>query len=110
VAELERAGPFGSGSPEPVFAFPAHRIADVAPVGKGHVRLRVQAGNGASIDAICFRAADEPLGKALLAARGGKLHLAGTLAVDRWGGRERVQLRVLDAAHPGVNGALRCPG
>lgn len=100
VAELERAGPFGSGSPEPVFAFPAHRIADVAPVGKGHVRLRVQAGDGALIDAICFRAADEPLGKALLAARGEKLHLAGTLAVDRWGGRERVQLRLLDAARP----------
>ena len=101
VADLERAGPFGSGSPEPVFVLPAHRVADVAPVGKGHVRLRAVAGDGTSIDAICFRAADEPLGKALLASRGESLHLAGTLSVDRWGGRERVQLRLLDAAQPG---------
>ncbi len=100
VADLERAGPFGSGSPEPVFVLPAHRIADVAIVGNGHVRLRAQAGDGTSIDAICFRCAEEPLGKALLASRGETLHLAGSLAVDRWGGRERVQLRLLDAARP----------
>jgi single-stranded-DNA-specific exonuclease len=33
-------------------------------------------------------------------ARGEPLHLAGTLAIDRWGGGERVQLRLLDAAKP----------
>ena len=98
VADLDRAGPYGSGSPDPVFAFPAHRIIDVAPVGQGHVRLRAQSGDGATIDAIAFRAASEPMGLALLAARGTAMHLAGTLAVDRYGGRERVQLRLLDAA------------
>ena len=101
VADLERAGPFGSGSPDPVFALPAHRIVDAAVVGNGHVRIRAQAGDGATIHAICFRAAEEPLGKTLLASRGESLHLAGTLSLDRWGGRERVQLRLLDAAHAG---------
>ena len=98
IADLERAGPFGSGSPEPVFALPAHRLVDAAVVGKGHVRLRVQSGDGAALDAIAFRAAEEPLGRALLASRGASMHLAGTLTLDRYGGRERVQLRLLDAA------------
>jgi single-stranded-DNA-specific exonuclease len=95
---LERAGPFGQGNPEPVFVFPAHRLIEVAPVGNGHIRLRAQAGDGAKIDGIAFRVAQEPLGAALEAARGQSVHLAGTLSLDRWGGRQRVQLRVLDLA------------
>ena len=95
---VERAGPFGSGNPEPVFAFPAHRIVDAVQVGTGHVRVRARAGDGAFLNAIAFRCADEPLGRGLIAARGDALHLAGCLAIDRWGGGERVQLRILDAA------------
>ena len=98
ASDMERAGPYGAGSPEPVFALPAHRLVDVARVGTNHVRLRVQSGDGAKLDAIAFRVADEPLGQALLAARGEPMHLAGTLGLDRDGGRERMQLRVLDAA------------
>ena len=50
------------------------------------------------LDAIAFRCLGQPLGDALLAARGRAVHVAGTLSVDRWGGRERVQLRVMDGA------------
>jgi single-stranded-DNA-specific exonuclease len=98
LESLERAGPFGQGNHEPVFVFPAHRLIDVAMVGNGHIRLRAQAGDGTKIDGIAFRAAHEPLGAALEAARGQSVHLAGTLSLDRWGGRQRVQLRVLDVA------------
>jgi single-stranded-DNA-specific exonuclease len=101
--ELERAGPFGAGNPEPIFVMPAHRLIDVAPVGNGHIRLRAQAGDGARIDGIAFRAAEEPLGTALAALRGAPAHLAGYLALDRWGGRQRVQLRVIDVAPAGVS-------
>ncbi len=100
IEMIERAGPFGSGNPEPVFVFPAHRLVDVAEVGTGHVRLRAKAGDGSMISGIAFRIAAEPLGQALLKARGEPIHLAGTLAIDRWGGGERVQLRLLDAAIP----------
>ena len=100
VEEMERAGPFGSGNPDPVFVFPAHRIVDASEVGTGHLRVRAKAGDGAFINAIAFRQAHEPLGRAIMAARGEPLHLAGTLAIDRWGGGERVQLRLLDAAKP----------
>jgi len=98
MAALERAGPFGAGNAEPVFALPAHRLVDVADVGNGHVRLKAQAGDGAKIEGIAFRAASEPLGRALHAGRGAMMHLAGTLALDHWGGRDRVQLRLVDLA------------
>lgn len=97
-AGLEKAGPYGAGNPEPVFVFPAHRLVDVMPVGQGHLRWRAKAGDGASLEGILFRAVGEPLGEALKAARGASLHLAGTLTLDRWNGRERVQLRLLDFA------------
>ena len=100
VHELEQAGPFGSGNPEPVFAFPAHRLVDVGIVGAGHVRLSARAGDNRTLSGIAFRAAERPLGQALLKARGELLHLAGSLSIDRWGGSERVQLRLLDAAIP----------
>lgn len=98
VNEIERAGPFGSGNPEPVFALAGHKIIDSSVVGAGHVRLRLESGDRSRIDAIAFRAAEGPLGQALLGSRGERMHVAGTLAVDNWGGRERVQMRVLDAA------------
>ena len=100
VASVEQAGPFGSGNPEPVFAFPAHRILDAGVVGGAHVRFRAAAGDGARLDGIAFRAAENPLGRMVLESRGEPLHLAGQLALDHYGGRERVQFRLADAARP----------
>jgi single-stranded-DNA-specific exonuclease len=98
VEDLERAGPFGSGNPDPLFAFPAHRIAYAEVVGSGHVRARLMADAGAPLKAIAFGAADGPLGRALLAARGRPIHALGTLAIDSWGGTRRPQLRIVDVA------------
>ena len=100
LADLDKAGPFGAGSPEPVFALASHRIVDAAVVGSDHVRFCVQAGDGTRLDGIAFRSATAPLGRALLDRRGQTMHLAGTLTLDRYGGRERVRLRLLDAAPP----------
>ncbi|MFN3890676.1 MAG: single-stranded-DNA-specific exonuclease RecJ [Beijerinckiaceae bacterium] len=98
VNEIERAGPFGSGCPEPIFAFPDHVIADAAVVGGSHVRVRLESRDRTRLDAIAFRCAEAPLGKALLAARGETLHVAGSLSLDRWGGGEKTSLRIVDAA------------
>jgi single-stranded-DNA-specific exonuclease len=97
-AALERAGPYGAGNPAPLFVFPAHRLVEVAEVGQGHLRWRAQAGDGAKIEGIAFKAAQEPLGKALVASRGHSVHLAGSLTLDHWNGRERVQVRLVDLA------------
>jgi single-stranded-DNA-specific exonuclease len=98
VTLIEQAGPFGSGSPEPVFAFPSHLLVDAMEVGGGHVRLRLKSGDGAIIGGIAFRAAGQPLGQALMAAKGRVVHAAGILGIDRWGGAERADLRLIDVA------------
>ncbi|MCI0467625.1 MAG: single-stranded-DNA-specific exonuclease RecJ [Beijerinckiaceae bacterium] len=98
MASLARGGPYGAGNPEPVIALPAHRLVETTDVGNGHVRLRAIAGDGAKIDGIAFRAAGEPLGRALHAARGNLVHLAGTLAARSNSGKERIQLRLADLA------------
>ncbi len=101
LAEIDRAGPFGQGSPEPVFVFPAHRLTDAVEIGSGgHVRVKLKGGDGTSVGGVAFRCAQEPLGRALLAARGESVHLAATLTLNRWGGNEKAELRVLDLARP----------
>jgi single-stranded-DNA-specific exonuclease len=100
VEDMERAGPFGSGNPQPVFAFPAHRVKFPQVVGVGgHVSFQLTSDDGARIKAIAFRAAKTALGQVLLAAGPDtRLHLAGTLTLDHYQGASSVQLRLSDAA------------
>ena len=98
VRELDRAGPFGAGAPEPVLALASHTVASADVVGQGHVRLRLRSGDGSSVGAIAFRAAESDLGRALIERRGGRVHAAGVLSIDRWGGSEKASLRLIDAA------------
>jgi single-stranded-DNA-specific exonuclease len=97
-AILAAAGPFGAGNPEPVIALPAHTLAYAQEVAEAHVRARLQSGDGATLDAIAFRAAGQKLGTALMKNRGRPVHVAGTLSMDRWQGKERIQLRMIDVA------------
>jgi single-stranded-DNA-specific exonuclease len=103
-ADIARAGPFGAGHAEPVFAFPSHTIAYAEEVGQAHVRARLRAADGAILNAIAFRAAGKPLGRALLENRGRNVHAAGTLSIDRYQGEERLQFRLMDLAttEPGM--------
>jgi single-stranded-DNA-specific exonuclease len=96
--DIARAGPFGAGNPEPVVAVPEAQVAFADVVGQGHVRLRLTGADGARLDAIAFRVGDTELGKALLGARGQRIHAAGRLRAEEWNGRERVQLHLDDAA------------
>ena len=98
VATIARAGPFGAGNPEPVIALPAHTLVYAEEVGQAHIRARLRAGDGSTVDAIAFRAAGQKLGTALAQSRGQSVHAVGTLCLDRWNGAERVQLRLTDMA------------
>lgn len=101
VTLLDRAGPYGQGNPQPRFVFPSHRVRYAKVVGDAHIRAVVEAGDGSRIDAIAFRAAGQPLGDALLEANGGMpLHVCGTIRRDTWGGRNRIELTIEDAAKP----------
>jgi single-stranded-DNA-specific exonuclease len=71
-------------------------------VGSNHVRLRVVGRDGQGIGAIAFRAANTPLGQALLKARSSRVHLAGKLKQDDYDGSSKIELHVEDAASAGV--------
>jgi len=100
ATDIARAGPFGQGNPEPLFALPAHVLTEVMPVGAAHLRFTCRSTDGASAGGIAFRAQGQPLGDAMLARRGKSVHLLGSLSTDRWGGREKVDLRLVDLADP----------
>lgn len=96
IAQIEAAGPFGASAPAPRFVFADQRIIEARKIGENHLRLTF--GDGARLQAIAFGIYDTPLGAALCAGAAGRFHLAGRVEVDSWGGRQRVQLRLEDAA------------
>lgn len=100
VDVLDRAGPFGQDNPNPCFAFPSVIVRFAKVVGNAHVRCALQAGDGSRIDAIAFGAADQPLGDLLLQAGGFPVHIAGQVRRNTWGGREKIELQIMDAADP----------
>jgi single-stranded-DNA-specific exonuclease len=97
---IEKAGPYGQGDPQPRFAFPAHHVKFAKVMGDAHVRVTLEAGDASRLDAIAFRAVGQPLGDLLLNTGGMPVHVAGVLRRDNWGGRERIELSIDDAADP----------
>ncbi|TWI32916.1 single-stranded-DNA-specific exonuclease [Paracoccus sulfuroxidans] len=95
---LERAGPFGQAAPAPRFAFAEQLIDSASTMGDSHLRLRFRSPGSPPLEAVAWGAMSGPLGPALLAAKGRRFHLAGKLELSQWGGRERVRLRLDDAA------------
>ncbi|MCH7630452.1 MAG: single-stranded-DNA-specific exonuclease RecJ [Proteobacteria bacterium] len=98
ASRLEQLGPYGSGFPSPRFAFADLALIKSDLVGKNHVRTIFAGKDGGRIKGIAFRAAETPLGQALLKGRGKTFHLAGRLKRDQWQGVERVDIQIEDAA------------
>jgi len=94
AAQIEAAGPFGAGAPAPRFVLPDAVVAAALPMGTGHLRLRLSGG----AEAVAFGVRGTPLGDLIEARTGGRLHLAGRIETDSWGGRVRSRLRLDDAA------------
>ena len=99
VAQLDSAGPYGAASPAPRFALAAQQVT-ARRMGDQHLRLQFGDG-GAKLEAVLFNAFDSPLGLALEQAGHRRLHLAGRLEINSWGGKAKVQLRLEDAAWAG---------
>ena len=100
IGLIEQAGPYGQGNPQPRFVFPAHRIKFAKIVGQAHVRCVIEGADGTRLEGVAFRAAGQPLGDLLMSTNGLPLHIAGTLKRDTWGGREKIELMIDDAADP----------
>jgi single-stranded-DNA-specific exonuclease len=69
-------------------------------VGEHHVRCVLQSADGAKLEAIAFRCAAEPLGALLMGTGGLPIHVAGSLRRSTWGGRDKIELTIEDAADP----------
>lgn len=99
VESLDVGGPYGMGWPAPRIAAGPVRIIKADVVGNGHVRAIVAGDDGRSFKTVAFRAADGPLGQALLAAAPHRrLWLAGRVKIDDWGSRPAAELHLEDAA------------
>lgn len=97
LSDLEGAGPFGGGNPEPMFVLPDMLVVYAEVVGTNHIRMRLVGRDGQGMGAIAFRAAGTPLGQELLKARGTRIHVAGRLKRDDYDGVAKVQLHIEDA-------------
>ena len=102
VETLERAGPYGAGASAPRFALPDLMVRHAREVGSGHLKVSLSDGMGANIEAIAFGAFDGPMGVALTRGDRARVHVAGRLDINTWGGRQSVQLRLEDAALAGT--------
>lgn len=99
VEALEAGGPYGMGWPAPRIATGPVRIIKADIVGTDHVRAIVAGEDGRSLKTIAFRAADTPLGQAVLGAGSTrKMWVAGRAKIDDWGSRPAAELHLEDAA------------
>lgn len=87
---LRDAGPWGQGFPEPSFDG-RFRVQQARVVGQRHLKMRLQPEEGDTVvDAIAFRALDAGWDERLPS----RIHAVYRLDVNRWQGRETVQLVV----------------
>ena len=80
------------------FCLSEQLIDSAATMGDSHLRLSFRSPGGPSLEAVAWGAMNGPLGPALIGAKGRRFHLAGKLELSTWGGRERLRLRLDDAA------------
>lgn len=98
IAEIDKAGPFGQGAAAPRFAFADVAVSGARRIGETHLRFSFGNSTGIRLDAVAFGAFDGALGPLLANPGAARFHLAGRLEINSWGGRNRVQLRLEDAA------------
>ncbi len=94
---LEMLEPYGAGNAEPKIVLERVRVTKSGIVGAGHVRCFLTSGNGGSLKAMAFKAADTELGKSLLNPQGAIFDVAGMVRRDNWQGRNSVQFVIEDA-------------
>ncbi len=91
---LQQAAPYGMGNPAPRLAVSSTRIIKMDILKEQHLRLILEGG----AKAMAFRAVGTKLGDFLMKSGNRRVHLAGSLKLDSWQGREQVSLHIDDAA------------
>ena len=112
AAWLERAGPWGTGFPEPVFMLEGVALAGMRKMGGdgAHRGFRIQDATG-RVDGVAFRVAGTPLAEVLDRADGNERYdCIGRLNVNWYKGSARVQFVLADMRWSAAERELRPPG
>ena len=96
--QLDQAGPYGTGWPNPKVAVGPVNVVKCDIVGQDHVRVILSGKDGARIKAMAFRHGNTELGMALAGAGRRPLYVAGRICIDHWTGSPRAELHLDDAA------------
>ncbi|OUR80349.1 single-stranded-DNA-specific exonuclease RecJ [Alphaproteobacteria bacterium 46_93_T64] len=98
IDQLDMAGPYGAGNPEPRFVISNARIVKASIVGENHVRVILTgAGNRGRLTGISFKSLETPLGDSLISHQGASFHIAGHLRKNTWKGQTSSQILIDDA-------------
>jgi len=96
---LESLAPFGAGNPEPRFTILDARLLQTAIMAEKHLRLVLGDDHGNSLRCVWWRSLPGAAAEQVLALpRHSRLHVAGTLRINRYAMRDEVQLVVEDVA------------
>jgi single-stranded-DNA-specific exonuclease len=88
--------PMGMGNPSPKFLLKNLMVTYAEIVGENHVRCTLKGEEGSIIQAIAFRAVSNQLGAILLNKSSRICNVVGTINVDAWQGRKKIQLQIED--------------
>ena len=97
IEELNLMGPFGSKVPVPIVLVPNCCVVFSKIVGGSHIICKFQRKDNNNLDAVCFNAANNMLGEALL-KKNNELHVACQLMVDDWQGIKKPKIKIVDLA------------
>ena len=97
VNQIRSLSPFGSGNPEPLFYAHSLKVIESRVVGERHLKLKVKQGRTIR-EAIGFGLSERhPL-------EGKTISMVFTPEIDRWNGKEKIQLRIIDLKVVTANG------
>ena len=97
AVQIALMAPYGAGNAEPRFALLDALPQQARVVGDGHVSCTLGSLGGGRVKGIAFRAAGNPVGRALLEG-GLPLRLVGRVRLDTWQGREQTSFEIEDGA------------
>lgn len=96
---LNRLAPFGMGNPQPRFMLKNCRLIKIDVLKDVHLRMIIGDSSGqGSLKAMSFRSVETPMGQSLLKlAPSTLIHVAGTIRLNAWQGRETAEFTLDDA-------------
>lgn len=91
LGDLDALSPFGQGNQEPLFALNGVNLANVMPLGKGHLKFTMGIpGRPAPVEGVAWNMADNPM------PTGSPIDMAVRFHWQEWRGRRSPRLTLLD--------------